>query len=283
MDNKYCVYVHKDSDSIIRYVGSGTIARANTRSARSGRGSDYEKFVESNGKLTVEIIKTSLTKQESLSHELELYAKYQKDNTLLNKKKPNVNNILIGEEVFYQLEYSESSRSGLIWTVDRRNVKTGSSAGCCGSGRYQVQINGRLYYNHRIIYSMFNRDICIENLVIDHIDGNPLNNSIKNLRAVTSDVNSRNRSRHHRKDSSIPTGVCFDTRNNMFIAQVSDPSTQYENGVNKVVQRCFTLKQFATSPDPYEAAKQAAVSARIEMLKELNNRLNLGYTEDHGT
>ena len=44
------------------------------------------------------------------------------------------------------------------------------------------------YKLHRIVYMFFNGAIC-ENLVINHIDGNKLNNKIDNLEAISQKQN----------------------------------------------------------------------------------------------
>ena len=53
----------------------------------------------------------------------------------------------------------------------------------------------KLYYAHRIIYSLYNPDWDLHNpkLFIDHIDGNTQNNNISNLRNVTNQENGFNR------------------------------------------------------------------------------------------
>lgn len=60
-------------------------------------------------------------------------------------------------------------------------------------GYRQVHMMGSLFYAHRIIFKMHNPDVDISNLVIDHKDGDRLNNRIENLRAVTHSDNSLNR------------------------------------------------------------------------------------------
>ena len=71
-------------------------------------------------------------------------------------------------------------------------------------GYNRVVIEGKEYRVHRIIWEMFNGPIT-ENLVIDHIDGDKLNNRIENLREVTRLLNSNNR--NFTKRSTLPVGV----------------------------------------------------------------------------
>tara|TARA_R100001143_G_C3351183_1_gene129611 strand:- start:119 stop:490 length:372 start_codon:yes stop_codon:yes gene_type:complete len=58
-------------------------------------------------------------------------------------------------------------------------------------GYFQGQIFGKLYYAHRIIWTMYYGD-WPEN-EIDHIDRNGFNNKISNLRDVTHQVNMNNK------------------------------------------------------------------------------------------
>lgn len=77
-------------------------------------------------------------------------------------------------------------------------IRNGKVAGTLDKSRkeprWRVNFKGKLYYNYRIIYWLYNKDFDIhdKSIVIDHIDGNPLNNSIDNLRAVTQQENTWN-------------------------------------------------------------------------------------------
>lgn len=67
---------------------------------------------------------------------------------------------------------------------------SGTECGTLSHGRITLRIKRKPYFVHRIIWKMFNGD---EPLYIDHIDGNPLNNDIHNLRSVTLGENQKNR------------------------------------------------------------------------------------------
>lgn len=60
---------------------------------------------------------------------------------------------------------------------------------CRKDGYLQVQINRKKYLAHRIIFFMFYGYLP---LIVDHIDNNPLNNNISNLRATNRYGNTRN-------------------------------------------------------------------------------------------
>jgi len=81
-------------------------------------------------------------------------------------------------------------------------------------GYNRVVIDKKEYRAHRIIWEMFNGPVP-EGMIIDHIDGDKLNNRIENLRVCTHVLNSNNRV--FKKTSNLPVGVrkhrgCFEAR-----------------------------------------------------------------------
>ena len=79
------------------------------------------------------------------------------------------------------------------------NKKIGTKA---GAGYLYTYSNGGVFLIHRIIYLMHNSDFD-QSLSIDHIDGNPLNNKIENLRAVTHKQNLRNQKMRSTNTSGV--------------------------------------------------------------------------------
>ena len=100
------------------------------------------------------------------------------------------------------LYYDESSPTRLRWLVDiwvgknfnRKAISKGDPAGCLNkvNGYYQVRLKRRTFRIHRLILVLFNQPIS-NGKVVDHIDGNKLNNSISNLRIVSLEENAKNR------------------------------------------------------------------------------------------
>ena len=91
---------------------------------------------------------------------------------------------------------------GKLWAW--RELKTKPSdwvemKGCVhkSTGYRVVKINYKTYLYHRVVYFLHNNDWDIHNSsmdnMIDHIDRNPLNNSIENLRVVTNQENQWNK------------------------------------------------------------------------------------------
>lgn len=95
----------------------------------------------------------------------------------------------------------------LYWKVKRRgSTKIGDNAGSVDSNGYKkVTYMNNEYYAHRIIWEMHNGSIpkCMQ---IDHINHDRSDNSIFNLRLVSSKVNSKNRSKSKANKSGF-TGV----------------------------------------------------------------------------
>lgn len=90
----------------------------------------------------------------------------------------------------------------LIWKIRPHNrVTIGSKAGTVSQAGYcQIQYKNKIYLRHRLVFLLHN-GFLPEN--VDHIDGNPANDSIENLRGCTHQENMLNQKK--RKGSSNPS------------------------------------------------------------------------------
>lgn len=79
----------------------------------------------------------------------------------------------------------------LYWKVaNSKRIKVGDRAGCLLSTGYRkIRIDSIQYYEHRLIYLFHNKKLPE---FLDHIDGNPSNNHIENLRSATISENGGN-------------------------------------------------------------------------------------------
>ncbi|WWT39873.1 putative HNH endonuclease [Microcystis phage Mwe-JY08] len=125
------------------------------------------------------------------------------------------------EELQRVFLYSPSSGE-LIWRarddVPRRVRKrfAGKPAGHKSNRGYvQVWAWGRLYLAHRIVWKMHHGD---EPAILDHIDGDPANNRIENLRPASQVQNQANRKRTRGRE--LPKGVRRTTAGN-FLAVIT--------------------------------------------------------------
>ena len=76
-------------------------------------------------------------------------------------------------------------KGNLYWKSNKGGVNIGDIAGHAdkGTGHHSVEINGKLYLTSRLTYILHFVNMG-DNFVIDHIDGNKLNNDIDNLRKI---------------------------------------------------------------------------------------------------
>jgi hypothetical protein len=77
----------------------------------------------------------------------------------------------------------------------------GTVAGCAGAAKVSVCINDGRYMAHRLIWLLVHGEPVPP--LIDHIDGNPHNNRIDNLRAATKSQNMVNSGRQKNNTSGI--------------------------------------------------------------------------------
>ena len=208
MKNKdYYVYVHKRNDtSVVFYVGHGRTTRAFQDAANKTK--DWKVINEEANGHTVEFLHEGLTKEQAVELEHKYISEPKLEWRLVNKRLPTKAyeldfNVL--NETFY---YDESSPSGLRYkknsykskgAISKRvgdvagNVKLNPN-GTPRGWKLKLTINGiKCDLNvHRIIWVLLNGSID-NSMVVDHADGNPLNNKADNLRLATYRENARNK------------------------------------------------------------------------------------------
>ena len=173
--------------------------------------------------------------------------------------------------------YDTESPSGLRWKVTRYKGKSykqiavmaGTWAGSlhtdASQARYwKVKLNSKQYGVHFVIFEMHSGKVEEGNLV-DHIDGDTLNNSPSNLRQVSPKLSCRNR--------------CFSNSSTGFIG-VTKEGGRYRavwyNATGTRESRSFSIKLYGESL-ALELAKECRQAAIIEL-----NNSGEGYSERHG-
>jgi hypothetical protein len=258
--NRFYVYLHLDLNSVIRYVGKGSMAGNDNRSKSTLRRSAKWFKVFPDGKnFNVKIHTQNLTKVAAI----ELEAKLIKENaeTVVNC----LHHVSTPRTYDYDyissiLFYDETSPTCLSWVVKKKHGNVAGSRTAKVGGYYQVNINNSPSLAHRIVWVLHNKSIDPD-LFVDHIDRNKLNNKIENLRLVTASENCRN------KTTKSNTGYKYITW--------SENSKRYlfrcsPTGLGKI-NKMFSIKKYKTK----EMALEAALTFRQVHIDNSNIRLEL--------
>lgn len=105
--------------------------------------------------------------------------------------------------------------------VLERKLKNGAWRVCghkpFSDGYGRVKIDGKLHRTHRLIWLLTHGEWPVND--IDHVDRNPMNNRIENLRAATRSENQHNH-RMHKDNTSGYIGATSNKQSNKYLAQI---------------------------------------------------------------
>ena len=103
--------------------------------------------------------------------------------------------------------------------ISRGAARAGSIAGTTRKDGYcRINIDGRLYYAHRIVWKMHYGEEPPK--YIDHVDGDPSNNRPDNLREATQSQNQVNAKKNMRSNTSGLRGVYWDDQRDKWHAGI---------------------------------------------------------------
>lgn len=153
------------------------------------------------------------------------------------------------------LEYDEQSGT-FIWKVNpSRRTKIGDIAGSkTASGYHQIKILGKNYLAHRIAWLYVHGEF--PDGFLDHMDHNPLNNRIENLRLATNQENKRNGSLY-RNNSTGYRGVYESGR-------------RFEGYLKVNGERVF-IGMFDTAEEASVAVESIAMKIHADFYRNRNN------------
>lgn len=235
----YCVYVHRFSTSReIFYVGLGRPERSKSKSERN---KIWKSIVEKDPVFIVEIVEDKLSRDTAF--ELEEF--------LINEISP-IANIKSGSMSRVQLDFrelsekfyvDETSRTGLRYKVDSKrgavfkeaNEEAGSKN---KAGYWSINCLHGVIPVHRVVWCLTYPDSDYANatLVIDHIDGDRSNNSIKNLRLVSYQKNNNNRKTPNTNKTGT-MGIMFDNHR-------TNPRYRVDKVINGVrINKSFSINK----------------------------------------
>lgn len=177
--------------------------------------------------------------------------------------------------------YDETSSTCLRWAVDIRGGEdhrilmypAHSEAGCFKKTDITVHLGGKSKKVHIVVWTLHNGAVP-EGCIVDHYDGNPWHNKIKNLRATTHAVNARNKKISSRNKTGI-TGVTA------VLNSETGCITAYRAVSKDHLSSKYKWKNFSCKKYGQDEAFNLACECRADMINQLNQQ-GAGYTERHG-
>ena len=243
----FCVYGYK-LDNVWIYIGNGIALRPYSPTGRSDR---FKNLLRENS-IDVVILADKLSKSEAEHLEGEYLGKYygkEVDGWKLENKQPKSKVKEISYEFCSKLWfYDETSPTCLRWLVGRSsNIHPGDVAGSILKiGYANVETANVNYRVHRIVYVLNTKKDLSVDLIVDHIDSNPLNNKIENLQAITRQANSSKKSKHINNTTGY-TGVHWHSVSQSWRASIC---------INYIVTlKHFYVVDYASSNEALDAAK----------------------------
>lgn len=175
---------------------------------------------------------------------------------------------------------STESPSGLSWNISSGKKKKGDSVGCAScdkSGKpkaWIVTYNRVIYQIHRIIWILMHGELD-DNLDIDHINRNPFDNTVTNLRAKPHRQNLQNRNLQI-NNTTGRSGVTYIQRlrpnGKVYLAWRASCIDEF----GKTIHKDFSVERYGQ-----KVAKILANQKRTEMLLELNTTGGQQYADDY--
>ena len=177
------------------------------------------------------------------------------------------------------IQYDETSPSSLRFKVrTHRNQNKELIVGTYSNSKshkcYNFFINGSHYKCHRVVWYLVKGEDPI-GYEIDHIDGNPWNNVISNLRKVPREVNVRNARKRNDNTSGV-TGVNLNLAGKGGSYWTASWRILLSTGKTKRESKHFSINKLGNNE-----AFNLAVKYREQKISELQKE-GIYYTDRHG-
>lgn len=164
------------------------------------------------------------------------------------------------QKALEKIGYLDIEQGKFIRTkIDSGSAKLGPMGWSDTYGYTKIKVLGFTFCQSHLIYLWINGRLPVKGEEIDHLDGNPSNDCLTNLRIVSHLINGRNKKMNCRNSSGY-NGVSWDSKANKYRART-------------IVNKKFIHHGFFVTAEKAYAAKQAYIATHPE----------LGFTMRHGT
>lgn len=142
---------------------------------------------------------------------------------------------MITQTELKELLHYDQDTGIFTWLKSKGNIKANILAGYKDNKKYiHIKVNNKTYLAHRLAWLYMYGEI--PNTYIDHIDGNPENNKISNLRLASKNENQWNRKVNKNSTSKVKN-IWFDKKRNKFAVVIQ------ANNKQKMIGRFNTLEE----------------------------------------
>ena len=146
------------------------------------------------------------------------------------------------------LKWKERPRSHFNSDIGHNGTNSRFGGTVAGSARtdgyVRIKINYSVVYAHRVLWEMRSGPIP-SGYVIDHIDGNPMNNAMSNLRLATNAENMQNRGKN-KNNTSGHKGVSWHSESNKWRARVMKSGIEVNLGVFDSINEAVEAHRIST-------------------------------------
>lgn len=256
----HIVYAYYDNEGIVRYYGEGSTDERAYQFKSHADSKGYSNYFSKDNPPTVKILHYGLSKDEALRIEKELVDNNLSTiNTIYNhpstsRRKRDVDIKLVNDMLYYD----ETSPTCLRWKEGFENYGNKKAHSIAGSqpttGNYSsVDLGNKTVYRTHVIVWALHRGSVNKNMVIDHIDGNKLNNRIDNLREVSVSENGKNKTT---KSSCGYKNISWIPKYNAYVVYWSIEGRRFT--------KTFTVGVYGSK----ELTLEAALAKRQEMIEQ---------------
>ena len=153
------------------------------------------------------------------------------------------------------LQHFASLNACAVWNSKHAGAKAGSPN---IKKRWSTKIKNKLYQNHRLVWALVHGVWPADQL--DHINGDPEDNRIENLRVVSNTENQKNRWRSHNNTSGV-NGVYWHTRDCVWNAHIRVDGRQRSLGTFPSQAQAIVARKAAEQRLGYTARHGESKSA----------------------